>query len=315
MKILITGALGHIGSELIRKLNISKKDVVYLVDNLSSGRYCSLFDLPANKRYKFFQMDILSPEIEKLIKKSNIVIHLAAISDAESSVRNPELVNKVNKIGTEKIVKLCSKYGNSLFFPSTTSIYSGFNEAIVDEDCGEENIAPQSPYAESKLTSEKFIKAYAKSHNLKYTIVRFGTIFGYSIGMRFNTAVNKFTYQATTGQPITVWKTALNQRRPYCDLVDCISALNRIINNKIFDNDLYNIVTTNLTVKDIIDSITEYLPKTKITYVDSVVMNKMSYGASRKKAEKNGFIFKGNHKNSIKNMIKILKNSNYLNNL
>ena len=60
---------------------------------------------------------------------------------------------------------------------------------------------------------------------LRFITCRFGTIFGTSIGMRFHTAVNKFCWQAVIGQPITVWRTALHQYRPYLDLKDAVKAI------------------------------------------------------------------------------------------
>ena len=60
MKILITGALGHIGSYIIRKLSIDfPNSKLILVDNLMTQRYSSLFDLPKNLNYKFIEADVL----------------------------------------------------------------------------------------------------------------------------------------------------------------------------------------------------------------------------------------------------------------
>src|ERR1700704_5984440 len=63
------------------------------------------------------------------------------------------------------------------------------------------------------------------AQGLRCVIFRFGTIAGASIGMRFHTAVNKFAWQACLGIPITVWRTALHQKRPYLSLRDAVRAL------------------------------------------------------------------------------------------
>ena len=56
MKIVVTGALGHIGSYLIRSLPVSTRiDKIFLVDNMISNRYCSFFSLPKNVNYKFYR--------------------------------------------------------------------------------------------------------------------------------------------------------------------------------------------------------------------------------------------------------------------
>jgi len=196
MKICITGALGHIGSKLIRELKHGQFSEIRIIDNLSTQRYPSLFNLPV--KVKFFEADILTTNLNEIFKGIDVVIHLAAITDAASSFDNPTLVNKVNYLGTQKVAKACIKNGCSLFFPSTTSVY-GTQKGIVDE---QGKLKPQSPYAESKLKAENYL---IKQTKLKFVICRFGTIFGPSVGMRFHTAVNKFIWQAVMGQPLTVW--------------------------------------------------------------------------------------------------------------
>ena len=60
----------------------------------------------------------------------------------------------------------------------------------------------------------------------KYYILRLGTILGFSKGIRFHTAVNKFCFQASLSQELTVWRTVLHQRRPYLILEDFNRAIN-----------------------------------------------------------------------------------------
>ena len=192
---------------------------------------------------------------------------------------------------------------------SSTSVY-GVQEGLVDEDCKEEHLRPQSPYAESKLYGEKLLARLLKEKGLRFVIFRLATIFGYSIGMRFHTAVNKFIWQASLGQDITVWKTALNQKRPYCDLKDAISAFNYAIENKVFDGNIYNIVTVNLTVADIIACIKCYIPELEIKFVESAIMNQLSYNVSNEKSIKRGFKYSGDIDVSIKESIQKISNMN-----
>jgi len=310
MNICITGALGHIGSQLIRNLSIPSLNKVYLVDNFLTQRYASLFDLPSGVNYCFQEMDILSNEMESIIRDCNVLIHLAAITNAEVSFQNKELVDKVNRKGLENVAQFCAKYNCSLIFPSTTSVY-GVQTGLVDENCKDSDLRPQSPYAESKLYGEKVVQSLSQKNNLNFLVFRLGTIFGYSIGMRFHTAVNKFIWQASMGQDITVWKTALNQKRPYCGLNDCINAINYVIDKQVFDCQIYNIVTVNLTVKDILDAIKECIPHIGIKFVDSPIMNQLSYNVSNKKSLECGITYHDNLKDSIRETINKLRNVNY----
>lgn len=308
MNICITGALGHIGSKLIRNFNTPSLKTVHLVDNFYTQRYSSLFDLPNKPKFIFHELDILSDGMREIIKDSDVVIHLAAITDAESSVSKKDLVDRVNREGLEHIANLCAQNKTSLIFPSTTSVY-GSQESLVDETCTE--LQPQSPYADSKLAAEEYLKKIGRTKNLKFAVFRLGTIFGYSIGMRFHTAVNKFIFQAANGQSITVWKTALNQKRPYCDLDDAVAAFNYAVNNKVVEGEIYNIVTQNYTVKDIIDTIRRYVPGLEVSFVESRIMNQLSYNVDHKKSLERGFTYNGNLKKSVAETIAKLKNVNY----
>ena len=83
--ILITGALGHIGSKFISKIKKNEFNKIIIIDNLYTQRYCSLFNLNKNINLKFIEKDILDASIEKYFTDIDIVIHFAAITDATSS--------------------------------------------------------------------------------------------------------------------------------------------------------------------------------------------------------------------------------------
>jgi len=309
MNLCITGALGHIGSRLIRDLHIPRLEKVYLVDNFLTQRYTPLFDLPAGINFVFMETDILSPEMAAIIADSDILIHLAAVTDAERSFERGEEVEETNKKGLEKVARLCGETGCSLLFPSSTSVY-GSQREVVDENCPEDELKPQSPYADSKIFGENLLAELSEKMGLKYVILRIGTIFGYSLGMRFHTAVNKFIWQASTGRPITVWKTALQQKRPYCGLGDCVNAINFFVANNYFDNQVYNIVTANLTVQDILNVIMNHIPGIQIVFVDSPIMNQLSYEASTDKSLSLGLTYHDTLEESLLVILRKLKNVN-----
>src|SRR3989338_509100 len=303
-KILITGALGHIGSSLLRNLgkNIAKE--VVILDSLESRRYPSLYDLPKEFKFKFIMDDVVTADFSKYLKGVDIVIHLAALTDAEGTSKIPERVRIVNFNGLQNVADACCKKGVKLLFPSTTSVY-GSQDSIVDENCTE--LKPQSPYAREKLNAEIYLAGLGKKNGLKYVICRFGTIFGYSVGMRYDTAVNKFTWQAVNGIPLTVWKTAWEQKRPYLYLGDCTKAINFITDKDLFDGQIYNVTSENFTVKDVVKTISRFIPKLNVSYVDSPIMNQLSYEVDDKKFRKLGFKPNGDLKTGIKETVDQLK--------
>ena len=96
-KIIITGALGHIGSKVVRELpNVYPGAEIVMIDNLLTQRYCSLFNLPSTGNYRFIEADVLKTDLNPIIDGANVVLHFSAITDAASSFNNRELVEHVN---------------------------------------------------------------------------------------------------------------------------------------------------------------------------------------------------------------------------
>lgn len=298
MKVVVTGALGHIGSKLIRQIDA---DELVLIDNLQTQAYYSLFDL--DRPHKFIQGDILDLDLVPIFQDADVVIHLAAIVDPENSHKMQEVVDRVNIQGTDRVAKACVKAGCPLIFASTTSVY-GVQDEEVDESC--RNLQPQSPYATSKVFAEQLLADMTK-YGLRYSILRMGTIFGISPGMRFHTAVNRFCFQSSIGEPITVWRTALNQNRPYLDLSDMVRAVQFIINNDIYHNQTYNLVTVNTTVGHIVDIIKSVIPSVSIKYVDTRIMSQLSYTISNKKFTDLGFKFEGSISSGIMDTLELIR--------
>jgi len=308
MKILVTGALGHIGSRFIHSIKPGEFDEVIMLDNLATQRYCSLFDLPEGVKFKFFEENICVCDLDPYFKGVDIVLHFAAMTESAGSIDKQKEVEEVNLLGTERVAAACRKNGCRLFFPSSTSVYTSASEFLDEDNETDENNA-QTPYAASKIISEKMLAGMGGNNGFRYVVCRFGTIFGKSKGMRFHTAVNKFCWQAVMGRPLSVWRTALEQKRPYLDLGDCVEAIKFVIKKDLFNNGTYNVVTLNCAVKDIIEAIKGYVPDAEIKYVDSKAMNQLSYIASTGRFEKLGYKFKGDLGRSVKDTVDMLKNA------
>jgi nucleoside-diphosphate-sugar epimerase len=159
---------------------------------------------------------------------------------------------------------------------------------------------------------ERWLKKYRDKTGLRYLTLRFGTIFGVSPGMRFHTAVNKFCWQAVMGEPISVWRTALDQMRPYLDLGDAIRVVHHFISRQQFDGHIFNVVTQNATVRQVAMEISHYVPKLKIKYVNSKIMNQLSYEVCSGRILKTGFVFRGSLRTGIMRTLKKLQQANTL---
>ena len=203
-----------------------------------------------------------------------------------------------NFAATEKIAAACREAGARLIHLSSTSVY-GSQNALVSEDCTLDELKPQSPYATTKLKEEELVQSLAKSRGLKAIVFRFGTIFGASAGMRYHTAVNKFCWQAVMRQPLSIWNGAYEQKRPYLDLVDAVRAIAFVIKQDLFDGRVYNVLTLNATVRNIVECIREFVPDVQLSFVNSPIMNQLSYEVSCERFRDRGFTFAGDIRRGI----------------
>ena len=306
MNLLITGCCGHIGSyiaENVHKIKKIKKTII--VDNIKSNRFCSLFDLKKNNNLKFFLRNVSNLNSLKDFKKIDYVIHCASMTNAEKSFGKEKEMYKNNINCLKTVIEFCKKNKSKLIHLSTTSVY-GKQADLVDETCEKKFLKPQSPYAYIKLIEENMLKKESK--NLIYNTFRFGTIAGISKGIRFHTAVNKFCLNAAINENINVYKTAVNQYRPYLSLKDAFKVFKFSIEKDFFNNDIYNALSGNYTVNQILKKIKKNKKNLKIKFVSSKIMNQLSYHVSNKKLNKAGLFLKNKIDSDIKDTLKLLEN-------
>ena len=306
MNLLITGCCGHIGSfvaENVHKIKKIKKTI--LVDNIKSNRFCSLYNLKKKNNLKFYLRDINKKNSLNDFKNIKYVIHCASMTNAEKSFGKENEMYKNNIDCLKNVIAFCKKNNSKLIHISSTSVY-GKQTDLVDENCEEKFLKPQSPYADIKLIEEKILNK--NSDKLIFNTFRFGTISGVSKGIRFHTAVNKFCLNAAINEEIFVYKTALNQFRPYLSLSDAFKVFKFCIDKDFFKNDIFNALSGNFTVKQILDKIKKYKRKIKVKFVSTEIMNQLSYHVSCKKLESCGLTLKGSIDKDIKQTLKLLDN-------
>jgi len=155
MKITVVGGSGFVGSHVADKLT-------------EAGHKVIIYDLKKSKYLKRNQEmvigDILNKKLlEKAISKSDIVYNFAAIADIDQSISLPIETAKINILGELNVLELCKKYSvKRHVFASTIYVYSSSGNF----------------YRCSKQSAESFIEEYNKLHNLNYTILRFGSLYG-----------------------------------------------------------------------------------------------------------------------------------------
>ena len=305
MNLLITGALGHIGSGLIDKISkIKNLKNLYLLDSARSNNINVLFNLKLkNINSHFLLKDLRDTNSLNLInKKIDVIIHLASITNAEESFKDKKIIFENNFSIFENVVDFCKKNNSKLIHLSSTSVYGG-SKSTVDETF--QNLEPRSPYAEEKLMEENYLR---RAKKIKFMTLRLGTISGVSKGMRFHTAVNKFCLNTILGKEIPVWNDAINQPRPYLRLNDAINAIVGIINKNLFDNEIYNVLTKNYTVHQILNMIKKNNFKFKIKRTTTPMLNQFFYGVSNEKFNNFKIKMSKGIEKDIKETLILLKN-------
>ena len=305
MNIIVTGACGHIGSYIAENIyKIKKVKNLILIDNLGSNRYNSIFNLKSKKNIKFYLKDLTEKNSLKKFKNINCIIHCASMTNAEKSFKKKKIMYSNNLNCLRTVINYCKNNNTKLIHLSSTSVY-GKQAEIVDENCEKKFLKPQSPYAKIKLLEEKML--IDESKNLKYTTFRCGTIAGVSSGIRFHTAVNKFCFNAALNQNIEIYKTALNQYRPYLSLRDAFKVFKFCIEKDFFKNDIYNALSGNFTVNQILSKIRKFKKNINISLVKSKIMNQLSYHVDNRKLRNEGLNLTSDIENDILDTLKLFK--------
>lgn len=178
-KILITGGAGFIGSHLVRRFVNKYSDyLIFNLDTLSyAGNLENLKDIENNPNYKFIKLDITNEEdINKLFEeyKFDDVIHLAAESHVDRSIKDPLAFAKTNILGTMVLLNAFKKlwqdqWENKLFYNiSTDEVYGTLGESGLFTETT--SYDPNSPYSASKAASDHFVRAYGETYGMPYVI-------------------------------------------------------------------------------------------------------------------------------------------------
>jgi len=173
-KVVITGGLGFIGSNLIEEL--SKKDFELTVfDNLSTGYMHNIEEL--KDKVNVVNGDIRKyDEIEKVLKDTKFVFNLAALSYVGESIKKPELYFDVNTNGTYNVLKACAKNSVGRYlFPSTCVVYGNSPTSPTPET---ESLNPTSPYGLSKVFGEYYAKYFFEQFGLETIVLRVFNAYG-----------------------------------------------------------------------------------------------------------------------------------------
>lgn len=221
-RVLVTGGCGYIGSALIPKLlDDERVNEVVVFDSLASGSPANLAGC-IDETLQFRRGDVREyGDVESAMRDIDVVIHLAAITGADSTRDRAAETFAVNHDGTENVLTASGKFGvDNVVLASSCNNYGRAASTDIDEET-EQN--PLNPYAESKVESEGLLADAIDDYNIDGTALRMSTNYGWSPGTRFNLVVNHFVFRGLTDRPLTVYGDGSNWR-PFIHVEDAARA-------------------------------------------------------------------------------------------
>jgi len=249
-KILVTGGLGFIGSNLVDKLVLDDKNEVHVIDNLVSG-----FEEYKNPKAIYYIEDIrniFSSKYTDLLKRLDgldTIYHLAALARIQESLKNPTETISVNDYGTLHIAELGRKFKCKIAYASTSAIEGGYF---------------LNPYAYSKWLGEEHFRLYNKLYGLKTGIARFFNVYGlrHPTEGPYVTVVSVFEQQYLKNIPLTITGDGV-QRRDFIHVFDICDGLIEMSKGE-WDCEIFNFGTaTNLSINELaalFSQKTKYIP-------------------------------------------------------
>ena len=170
-RLLVTGGAGFIGTNFVRLLVDSTDHTVTVLDAMTyAGNAHSLADLPTN-RCKVVVGSVSDAElVDSLVAESDIVVHFAAESHNDNSLRDPSPFIQTNLVGTYTLLEAVRKHGTRYHHISTDEVYGDLeldDPARFTEDTP---YNPSSPYSSTKAGSDLLVRAWVRSFGVQATI-------------------------------------------------------------------------------------------------------------------------------------------------
>jgi len=262
MRILVSGGMGFIGSNLIRYL--LSKDLhleITNVDNLSIGANpASLRDLKRRGRYRFVKGDITKASlISSLVKKHDVVINCAAETHVDRSIANPHLFLKSNVVGTFTILEAIRRSNPKarMIHVSTDEVYGDILTGSFGED---DRLRPSNPYSASKSAADMFALAYHRTYGTYVTVTRCTNNFGpYQHPEKL---IPKTIIRASRDLSVPVYGMG-SQMRDWIYVLDHCEALRRLTEAG-RPGEIYNISTgSEILNRKVVESVLEIMGKSK----------------------------------------------------
>ncbi len=311
-KIIITGGLGYIGTELCKLYSgVSWHHKITVIDNRFISERVNQI---RNWNMDFIQGDILDKNlIKKHCEDADVVHHLAGITNvprtkSEVSASHDEKIKEVGEKGTQNILDVISDKCK-IIFPSTHVVYEGIDE--VKKDILEDEITkPVLSYSSSKAINEEQLKKSGKN----FIILRLGSVYGYSTdSMRIDIMPNLFSKISSQNGTLKLFA-AGRQIKSLVPLIDVARCFKFMEEKKEISSETFNLTKETLTVKEVANICKKHNPEVTLKETNDEVPN-LGFSLSNKKLLSTGFDFLYNLDQNIKEMIEKWSKQNLIKDL
>ena len=299
-KIVITGGLGYIGTEVCKLYSgLSWHHEIIVIDNRFISERVNQI---RNWNMEFIQGSILDKDlVKKICGDADVVHHLAGITDVprtknEASKTQDEKIKEVGERGTQNILDSISNKCK-IIFPSTHVVFEGINEVRTNiiED---EEMKPILSYSSSKAINENQLKRSGKN----YIILRLGSVYGYSTdSMRIDIMPNLFSKIASQDGTLKLFAGG-RQIKSLVPLIDVARCFKFMEEKDEIKSETFNLTKETLTVKEVAEVCKKHNPKIALRETNDEVPN-LGFSLSNKKLLSTGFDFLYNLDQNIKEMI------------
>ena len=298
-KIVITGGLGYIGTELCRIYSGQSwnSNITVIDKNFFSDRVNQL----TNWNINFIQGNILNKDfIARHIKDADIIHHLAGITDVayvkkDKNKERDDLIKTTAIDGTQNILDAMNKNAK-IIFPSTHVVFEGLKSTkynILENDTPKTFLA----YSSSKVINEEQLKLSGKN----YIILRLGSVYGYSgDSTRINIMPNLFSKIASQNGKIKLFSGGkqIKSLAPLIDVARCF----KFMEEENFNKETYNLSKETVSVKEVAELCKKFNNKLELESTNDEIPN-LGYTLSNKKLLQTGFKFLYSLEENIKEMI------------
>jgi nucleoside-diphosphate-sugar epimerase/quercetin dioxygenase-like cupin family protein/2-polyprenyl-3-methyl-5-hydroxy-6-metoxy-1,4-benzoquinol methylase len=299
-KIIITGGLGYIGTELCKLYSgVSWNNQIIVVDDRFISERVNQI---RNWNMEFVHGNILDKDlINRYFKDADVVHHLAGVTDVPrtKSESSEDKDRKIKLTAQEGMQNILNAIDNNckIIFPSTHVVYEGIDK-VKNNISENEDLKPVLSYSSSKAINENQLKVSGKN----YVILRLGSVYGYSTDTaRIDIMPNLFSKIASQDGTLKLFAGG-RQIKSLVPLVDVARCFKNMEERKDISSETFNLTKDTVTVKEVAEICKKYNPKIILKETNDEVPN-LGFSLSNKKILNTGFKFLYSLDQSIKDMI------------